>query len=133
MKMTAVPLTIWSARRWIANTACTSASAPPAIIAITRPPNHHPVTSAPQMPKNAPISIIPSRPMFTTPLRSETSPPIAANVSGVVQTSASEMIVDHVMTSSRCEELAWAAATPPTIPTSPGDDGPPTRRGSRRA
>ena len=35
------------------------------------------------MPKNAPASIIPSRPMFTTPERSEKIPPIAAKVSGV--------------------------------------------------
>ena len=32
------------------------------------------VLSAPRMPKNAPISIIPSRPMFTTPERSENMP-----------------------------------------------------------
>ena len=35
------------------------------------------------MPKNAPISIIPSRAMFTTPLRSENMPPSAPKVSGV--------------------------------------------------
>ena len=41
------------------------------------------ISSAPQTPKNAPVSIIPSRPMFTTPLRSENMPPIAAKMSGV--------------------------------------------------
>ena len=35
------------------------------------------------IPKKAPISIIPSRPMFTTPERSENIPPMAAKMSGV--------------------------------------------------
>ena len=39
--------------------------------------------SAPHAPKNAPVSIMPSSPMLTTPERSETTPPSAANVSGV--------------------------------------------------
>ena len=34
-----------------------------------------PVLSAPQIAQKAPMSIIPSRPMFTTPLRSEKMPP----------------------------------------------------------
>ena len=38
---------------------------------------------APQMPKNAPVSSIPSSATLITPLRSQKSPPIAANVSGV--------------------------------------------------
>ena len=81
--MTAVPETIWSARRLIANTAWMSARAPPAAIPITSPPTQEDVTSAPQAPKNAPVSIIPSSPMLTTPERSETTPPSAAKVSGV--------------------------------------------------
>jgi hypothetical protein len=86
-KLTATPPTIWSARRWIAKTACTTASRPPEMIPITSPPTQLPVLSAPQIPQNAPISIIPSRPMFTTPERSENMPPIAAKVSGVAKTS----------------------------------------------
>ena len=35
------------------------------------------------MPKNAPISIMPSRPMLMTPLRSDRMPPIAPKISGV--------------------------------------------------
>ena len=57
------------------------------MIPITSPPIQLPVLSAPQIPQNAPISIIPSRPMFTTPERSENMPPIAAKVSGVAKTS----------------------------------------------
>ena len=47
------------------------------------PSSHEPVTSAPQAAKNAPMSIMPSRPMFTTPARSDTRPPRPAKSSGV--------------------------------------------------
>ena len=47
------------------------------------PSSHEPVMSAPQAAKNAPMSIMPSRPMFTTPARSETRPPSPAKSSGV--------------------------------------------------
>ncbi len=47
------------------------------------PPSQLEVTSAPHAPKNAPISIMPSSPMFTTPERSDVTPPSAAKVSGV--------------------------------------------------
>ena len=47
------------------------------------PRGHAPVMSAPQTAKNAPVSIIPSSPMFTTPERSENRPPIDAKTSGV--------------------------------------------------
>jgi hypothetical protein len=39
------------------------------------------------MPKKQPESIIPSRPMLITPLRSANIPPIAANASGVPKTN----------------------------------------------
>ena len=55
----------------------------PAMIPMTMPPSQLDVISAPHAPKNAPVSIIPSSPMFTTPARSEVTPPMAANVSGV--------------------------------------------------
>ncbi len=60
-----------------------SASSAPETMPINSPTNHDPVTSAPQIPQKAPISIMPSRPMLMTPLRSENSPPSAANSSGV--------------------------------------------------
>ena len=49
---------------------------------IARPSGHAPVTSEPHTAKNAPVSIMPSRPMFTTPERSENNPPIEANHEG---------------------------------------------------
>ena len=47
------------------------------------PSSHEPVMSAPQAPKNAPISIMPSSAMLMTPERSEKRPPSAPSVSGV--------------------------------------------------
>ena len=73
--MTAKPLTIWSARRWIEKTAWMSASRPPNSIAIRSPTTQLPLQTEPQIPKKAPVSIIPSSPMFTTPERSEKIPP----------------------------------------------------------
>ena len=60
------------------------------------------------MPQKAPISIIPSRPMFTTPERSENIPPIAAKMSGVAKTSI-EAIRLAVKTSFRFAELERVA------------------------
>ena len=65
------------------------------------------------------MSIIPSRPMFTTPLRSENMPPSAAKRSGVVKTSVSDTRVDQVMTSERCAALARVTTLPPIIPIRP--------------
>ena len=79
----AVPPTIWSERREMEKNACRSAIRAPASTPIASPSGHAPVTSEPQTAKNAPVSIIPSRPMFTTPERSENSPPIEAKTSGV--------------------------------------------------
>ena len=130
--MIAVPVTIWSARSWMEKYAWTRASRPPDTMAISSPPNHDPVTSAPQIPKKAPISIMPSRPMFTTPLRSENMPPMAAKMSGVANASPSEISVDQVMTSLRLDALAWTANTPATIASAPLATAPqPTRRSPR--
>jgi hypothetical protein len=49
----------------------------------SRPRNHESSRSAPKIPKNAPISIMPSSPTFTTPLRSDEIPPRAPRSSGV--------------------------------------------------
>ncbi len=47
-KLTAVPLTIWSARRWMEMNACTSASAAPATTPVRMPQYHAPSLSAPR-------------------------------------------------------------------------------------
>ena len=47
------------------------------------PSCQEPPVTEPQTAKNAPVSIIPSSPMFTTPERSEKRPPNDANASGV--------------------------------------------------
>jgi hypothetical protein len=97
----AAPETIWSARRLTANTAWSSPMTPPATRPMTIPPIQLCVMSAPQAPKNAPVSIIPSRPMLTTPDRSEMTPPSAPNVSGVAKRSAAATSADHTTTRSR--------------------------------
>ena len=56
--------------------------------------------SAPRIPKNAPISIIPSRPMFDTPDRSLNMPPIAAKMSGVAYRSIAASSADQTTTVS---------------------------------
>ena len=131
-KLIAVPLTIWSARRWIDMNAWTSAKPLPAIAAQTSPISHELNLSAPSTPKKAPASIIPSRPMFTTPLRSQIIPPIAAKVSGVAQTSVDARSADHTTTSSRFAALARVASDAHPDPDEARRDRPhPRRRTSR--
>ena len=55
------------------------------------------------------MSIMPSRPMFTTPERSEKIPPTAANMSGHAKTNIEAMSVDHVKTISRLSTLERVA------------------------
>jgi len=62
------------------------------------PRNQLPSLSAPSTAKNAPVSIIPSSPMFTTPLRSENMPPSAAYVRGVAKTNIAEKSGVHETT-----------------------------------
>ena len=78
-----MPDTIWSARNVTANSACKAPKTAPETTANTSPSSHEPVMSAPQAPKNAPISIMPSSAMLMTPERSENSPPSAPKTSGV--------------------------------------------------
>jgi len=100
-------------------TACTRAKPPPATAAQTRPNSHELNLSAPSAPKKAPESIIPSRPMLTTPLRSQNIPPIAAKVSGVAQTSVDDSSADQTTTWSRLPTLARVESSPSTMPTRP--------------
>ena len=87
--------------------------------------------SAPQIPQKAPISIIPSSPMFTTPERSENMPPIAPKVSGVAKTSI-EAIRLAVKTWSRLPTLDLVARSASAIPSTPVATAPhPTRPAPR--
>ena len=52
------------------------------------------------MPKNAPMSIIPSSPIFVTPERSLNIPPIAAKMSGVANRSMEAKSADQTTTVS---------------------------------
>jgi len=76
-KLIAVPEMIWSTFRWIAQTAWMVAIAIPASAAVTRPtaqaqlPAQPCAQIAPQIPKNAPVSSMPSSATLITPLRSQ--------------------------------------------------------------
>src|SRR5258708_7913031 len=74
-----MPLTIWSALKLIETMACTRAIKPPAIIAPITPPITLCVAKALITPAYAPVSIMPSMAIFTTPLRSEMTPPNAGS------------------------------------------------------
>ena len=96
-----------------------SASKPPKTPAVRSPTTQLPLQTEPQMPKNAPVSIMPSRPMFTTPERSEKMPPIAANASGVAKRSIDASTPAVRMLSSVSASLPWSqiALAVPAMPS----------------
>ena len=76
------------------------------------------------MPKNAPISIIPSRPMLTTPERSHMTPPMAAKPSGVAYCSVEANRPELTMSPSvavlrPCAQIASSTATIATATAQP--------------
>ncbi len=110
IRLIAVPPTIWSARSVIEKKACSRPEdAARDAIPIARPVTQLPVTSAPQIAKNAPVSIIPSSPMFTTPERSENSPPRDAKSSGVAYRSAAPKRAPQTTAVSRFPTLERVA------------------------
>src|SRR6266508_2390721 len=117
-KLTAKPLTIWSARRWIEKKAWMSARSPPKSIAMRRPTTQLPLQTEPQIPKKAPVSIIPSSPMFTTPARSEKIPPMAAKASGVAKRRVEARTPAVRMLSSVDASLPCSQAAP-SVPAMP--------------
>ena len=98
--MIAKPEMTWSARKWIDQIAWSSAAAPPERIPTSSPRTHESSLSAAMTAKKAPISIIPSRPMFTTPERSEIMPPSAPKMSGVAKRSMDAKSADQTTTAS---------------------------------
>jgi hypothetical protein len=75
--------------------------------------------SAPQAAKNAPPSIMPSRPTLTTPERSDTTPPSAPKTSGVAKRSIAATSADHTKTCSRLpvpDCVKTTARAPPAMP-----------------
>ena len=91
---------------------------------MTAPSSHEPVRSAPKMPKKAPVSIMPSRPMLITPLRSDRTPPRAAKVSGVAKRSIAAISADQTNTSSRFSTPERVTTTAPIAPTTPATIAP---------
>src|SRR5699024_6346248 len=88
-----VPLMMWSARKLMVATACNKEKAipttPPTKIAIhgVNDPRLSAMVKLKTTELNAPMIIIPSKPTFTIPLRSEKVPPKAVKIKGVEYTS----------------------------------------------
>ena len=131
----AKPEMTWSARKWIDQIAWRSAIAPPDRIPTSSPRTHESSLSAAMIPKKAPINIIPSSPMFTTPERSEIIPPSAPKISGVAKRSIDAKSPDRddhglELPDPRAgREVAEAEAeeggghrVPPEAPLAPGDE-----------
>src|SRR5258708_9893911 len=81
-RLSAIPLTTWSARNRSDSKACTEAAPAPAIAPQSSPTHGEPVQIAPAAAAKAPKRIIPSSPMLTTPARSQSTPPSAARTNG---------------------------------------------------
>ena len=64
-------------------------AAPPAAIATSIPSTQEPIMSAPQMPKKAPISIMPSSPMLITPAALGDDPAERARTAAAWRSAAS--------------------------------------------
>ena len=80
-----MPVTIWLARSVMLRQACSNATGSTAATPIASPSIGLPVAQAPIAPAKAPVSIIPSTLMLSTPARSLTSSPVAASSSGIAR------------------------------------------------
>ena len=67
---------------------------------------------------------MPSRPMFTTPLRSEKIPPSAANVSGVAARNVAAISADQTNACSSDVTSERVASQPTNMPSSPTPTAP---------
>ena len=108
-KLIAVPPTIWSDRRVMEKNAWMSPMTAPDASPMRTPRVQDPVTSAPQIEKNEPMSIIPSSPMLTTPERSEKRPPSAAKRSGVANRIVEAKSAPQITTASSLSTLERVA------------------------
>ena len=115
----AIPLTIWSARNWIETTAWIDAISPPAMIATTVASHALCQARSATTAKKAPVSIMPSIAMFTTPLRSEMTPPRAGSSSrtAAARTACQRLAVNRRWPMSP-STLMWVPGAGRPIPTS---------------
>jgi len=79
----ATPLTIWFPTNLTTRTAWSRPSRPPTSTAARTPSQGFPVKKLTATPEKAPVSIMPSRPMLTTPALSEKIPPREVSAMGV--------------------------------------------------
>ena len=95
----ATPDTMWSTPKVTVASACSSPPrAPPTMPA--RTPHQAPNSNAPQAPNQVPRMSWPSRPMLTTPARSDHRPPRPASPMGTASRSAAPVVPLEVMSSA---------------------------------
>ena len=80
-----MPVTIWLARKVMLSHACSSAIGMTARTPTNKPMTGLPLANEAIAPANAPVSIMPSILMFSTPAFSLTSSPVAANINGMAR------------------------------------------------
>src|ERR1700684_3467491 len=105
-----MPVTIWLARSVLLRTACNSATGATAIMPIRRPIAGLPVAQAPTAAPNAPVNIMPSMLMLSTPARSLTSSPVPARKSGTASRTDEPM-----NTANNSQVMAPSLALPDEI------------------
>src|ERR1700691_5882656 len=105
-----MPVTIWLARSVLLRTACNNATGATATTPIRRPIAGFPVAQAPPPAPNAPVNIIPSMLMLSTPARSLTSSPVPARKSGTASRTDEPM-----NTANNSQVMAPSLALPDEI------------------
>src|SRR3954469_25512470 len=112
MLMATPEITLSTPNCTVATACSTPPKAPPS--APMRTPHHAPNSSAPHAPNQVPSTIIPSRPMLTTPARSEKSPPRPANKMGTPQRNIAldePSAVSRLVLSKPCTTLSTTTPT----------------------
>ncbi len=93
----ATPDTTWSTPKVTVATACSSPPSTPPTAPASTPAQALPVTIAPQAPNQVPRIMMPSRPMLTTPARSDHRPPRPASPIGTAAIRAAPIAPPEVM------------------------------------
>ena len=99
-RFSAMPLTMASMRPRTTSVACTRPTIAPHMTPARTPANELWVASATETDASDDASSVPSRAMFTTPLRSLSTPPSAAHTYGIVMRAVWASMVPETMTSS---------------------------------
>ncbi len=117
----ATPEMMWSTPNVTVTRACSSPPSAPPIAPAMTPAHGVPKVRAPQAPHQVPRIIMPSRPMLTTPARSDHSPPRAARPMGTARPTAAPMVPPEVMSfapvTTRAMDIMTSSASTPSSST----------------